>query len=301
MDARTFGSTSQFADPNIPVPNRCTSLFRDLLGELYNGLLDFVVSQEGPNVDVALEEVNLLGCAITESVPMLTEAGSANRNLEARRNSSGFGLEATTDKPLIRADASSEARDEREASLSYKFVYTDKVVFPAVSSPIKRVLQSLDASLYILLDEWSSLPLDVQPYLAEFLKRSLLPLANVCVKIGSLEYRSEFGVNTPAGFIGFEMGADISAFLDIDDYYVYDRNPDGITTAFANILVKHLSNELPEGYLKSANLETGAKLASRLFTEKKVFQELVRASEGVARDLTNIFGNNILDRPGRKA
>jgi hypothetical protein len=49
--------------------------------------------------------------------------------------------------------------------------------------------------------------------------------------------------------IGFEMGADVSAFLDIDDYYVFDRNPQEITDAFANILVRHLSNELPDGYL----------------------------------------------------
>ena len=56
----------------------------------------------------------------------------------------------------------------------------------------------------------SSSLLDVQPYLAEFIKRSFLPLANVAVKIASLEYRSDFGVNTPNGVIGFEMGVDIS-------------------------------------------------------------------------------------------
>ena len=81
----------------------------------------------------------------------------------------------------------------------------------------------------------------------------------------------------------------ISAFLDIDDYYVYDRNPNGITDAFADILVRHLSNELPQGYLARLGIEQNTKLASRLFTERKVFQELVRAAEGVARDLINIF------------
>jgi hypothetical protein len=45
------------------------------------------------------------------------------------------------------------------------------------------------------------------------------------------------------------MGADISAVLDIDDYQVYDRNPEAITDAFAAMLVKHLRNDLPEGYL----------------------------------------------------
>lgn len=61
VDARTFGSTSQFSDQSIPLPARCTSLFRDLLGEIYNGLLDFVVRHENPSVDRALEEISLLG------------------------------------------------------------------------------------------------------------------------------------------------------------------------------------------------------------------------------------------------
>lgn len=85
------------------------------------------------------------------------------------------------------------------------------------------------------------------------------------------------------------MGADISAFLDIDDYYVYDRNPEAITDAFADMLVKHLNNELPAGYLEGLGVKTGVDFASKLFTERKVFQELVRSSEGVARDLINIF------------
>lgn len=143
--------------------------------------------------------------------------------------------------------------------------------------------------LYLPIDEWSSLPLDVQPYLAEFLRRSFLPLPHVAVKIASLEYRSDFSITTPNGVVGFEMGADISAFLDIDDYYVYDRNPEGITDAFADMLVKHLNNELPEGYLEQLGVKTGPEFASKVFTERKAFQELVRASEGVARDLINIF------------
>jgi hypothetical protein len=289
LDARTFGSTSQFADVNISLPSRCTSLFRDLLGEIYNGLLDFVVNLGGPDVDKALEEISRLGTVTTEPVTAIRQESATDK--ETAKTSSKGDVKATFAPNTISlaGGRSREQASEQEAGSTYRFEYSDKVVFPSVSSSIKTVLGLYGAQLFILLDEWSSLPLDVQPYLAEFIKRSFLPLANVAIKIGSLEYRSDFGVNTPNGVIGFEMGADISAFLDIDDYYVYDRNPAGITDAFANILVRHLSNELPGGYLAKLGLETGSKLASRLFTERKVFQELVRASEGVARDLINIF------------
>lgn len=68
-----------------------------------------------------------------------------------------------------------------------------------------------------------------------------------------------------------------------------DRNPDRITDAFGDMLVNHLRNELPPNYLADLGINSGAHLASKLFTERAVFQELVRASEGGARDLINIF------------
>jgi hypothetical protein len=141
----------------------------------------------------------------------------------------------------------------------------------------------------VLVDEWSSLPPDVQPYLAEFLKRAFFALPEITLKIASLEYRSVFRSQVTSGLIGFELGADISAGLDIDDYYVFDRNPDRITDAFGDMLVRHLRNELPPNYLESLGAGDGTQLASKLFTERAVFRELVRASEGVARDLINIF------------
>lgn len=289
VDARTIGSTSQFADVNVPLPARCTSLFRDLLGEIYNGLLDFVVNQEGPDVDRALEQISLLGESASQPVETKRHESVTESQTVNTSSKSAVGAQLSSHSPSLSATIGVENARQAEIGSTYRFEYSDKVIFPSVSVPIKTVLAIYGAQLYILLDEWSSLPLDVQPYFAEFIKRSFLPLTNVAVKIGSLEYRSDFGVTTTNGSIGFEMGADISAFLDIDDYYVYDRNPEAITDAFANILVRHLSNELPDGYLATLGIETGAKLASRLFTERKVFQELVRASEGVARDLINIF------------
>jgi hypothetical protein len=289
VDARTFGSTSQFSDATIPLSTRCTSLFRDLLGEVYNGLLDFVVQQDSPDVDKALEQINLLASAATEALAEKRKESESER--EALKSAANASVESklAAASSSVAASLGRTSSNESEIASVYRFEYSDKVVFPAVSSALKETLKPFNASLYVLLDEWSSLPLDVQPYLAEFVKRSFLPLTNVSIKIGSLEYRSAFGFSTPNGIVGFEMGADISAFLDIDDYYVYDRNPEGITDAFANMLVRHLSNELPPGYLETIGIENGAKLASRLFTERKVFQELVRASEGVVRDLINIF------------
>jgi hypothetical protein len=134
--------------------------------------------------------------------------------------------------------------------------------------------------------------MDLQPYLAEFLKRSIIPLQSVTIKIASLEYRSQFSLRRNGDIIGLEIGADLSASLDIDDYYVFDRNPKSISQIYAEILHRHLKSDLGEEYLRDTyGIDSGEVLVSKMFVGYDVFQELVRASEGVIRDLMNIFTN----------
>jgi hypothetical protein len=136
----------------------------------------------------------------------------------------------------------------------------------------------------------SSLTPDIQPYLAEFLKRGILPLSICTLKISALEYRCRFNEHINGFTLGFELGADIATAPDLDDYFVFDRNPEQVADIYADVLLKHLSSELPENYLQdkySASLSR--QFSSRLFTERNTFVELARASEGVIRDLINIF------------
>ena len=289
IDARTLGSTSQFSDSSIPLSSRCTALFRDILGEIYNGLLAFIVDSVPTGADKALEELDEFARATTEPYSSVSPQSIEEKKSEKGAGKSGIKANLGKGSLGIEGHADVETSTESQTATSFRVETSDKIVFPAISSAIKQINAVCKSQLFLLIDEWSSLPLDVQPYLAEFLRRSFLPLPDVAVKIASLEYRSDFSSSTSTGVIGFEMGADISAFLDIDDYYVYDRNPEAITDAFADMLIKHLNNELPEGYLQKLGVTTGPEFASKLFTERKVFQELVRASEGVARDLINIF------------
>lgn len=108
--------------------------------------------------------------------------------------------------------------------------------------------------------------------------------------MASLEYRSRFRLQSDGKIIGFEIGSDISTIIDLDDYYVFDRNPEKITAVFADILFRHITSELPENYLRTKySIESSERLISQLFTSKSTFRELARASEGVARDFINIF------------
>jgi hypothetical protein len=141
----------------------------------------------------------------------------------------------------------------------------------------------------MLIDEWSSLPPELQPYLAEFLKRGMLAAPRATLKIASLEHRSHFEKSLTGFLIGFEVGR-LAAAQDLDNYYVFDRNPEQLTKAYADMLLRHSSSELPDSYLESRyGIRDGKSLAPRLFTERNTFKELARASEGVLRDLICIF------------
>jgi hypothetical protein len=289
VDSRTLGSSSQFSDADIPMRQRCLALFRDIMGEVYNALLDHIVNHPTNSADAALNHLGELGETFLNPVTSYSEGEISSRRLERAGNESSYGLSIELVKRAeASARSSSESLREHETTRSFQVREEEKIIFPDLHSLLGKVLKESGAQLFILVDEWSSIPPDIQPYLAEFFKKSFLPLADVVVKIASLEYRSNFGLQSERGLIGFEVGADVSASLDIDDYYVYDRNPERITDIFADMLYKHLRNEFPSDY---DPLGSGRALASKVFTERATFEELVRASEGVARDLINIFGS----------
>lgn len=296
IDARILGSTTQFSDPEVPLRTRCLTLFRDVLGVIHDNLLEHIIEFPSSNATAALAACDELGGAITDQVETITRETLRASETLGGSSSTRVDIDLSIEGPKLGAGASHESRAESQREATYRVRSDDKVVFPALHGALRKTLELADARLIILFDEWSSLPVDVQPYLAEFLKRGVLPVNRAVLKIAALEYRSRFALHSNGGMIGFELGADISAAQDIDDYYVFDRNADVITDAYADILYRHLSAGLPEGYLEEKlNISSGTTLQSRLFTERNTFRELARASEGVIRDLINIFNKAYFD------
>jgi hypothetical protein len=290
IDARSLGSSAQFLDSSLPMQHRCTSLFRDFLAEINNALLQYVVEHESDETAYLLQQLSDFASAATKPTAVETAATLTAREKSSQAEIASANLEIAA-APKAGATFSSGSTREMETTRSGSLSLEDKIIFPDITSPLTAILSKGGLSLWILLDEWSSLPSDIQPYLAELMKRSLLPNSRICIKIAALEYRSNFGIRRQRGqFTGFELGGDLSAALDLDDYYVFDRNPEQLTAAFEELLYLHLKSELPEDYLASKLEISAAKdLTRNLFTDREVFQELVRASEGIARDLINIF------------
>jgi hypothetical protein len=291
VDARTLGSTAQFSDSDLPLSERCLSLFQDIFTEIYDALIRYTVERTPPNADAAIDRLDELMAILTS--PVERRVAVTAEETARREQLRGLDIGASLGPAAgITGAVRSSGRESQDIRTTFAITAADKVIFPELQTALRRALETLNLHLVILFDEWSSIPMDLQPYLAEFLKRSIIPLQSVTIKIASLEYRSQFSLRRNGDIIGLEIGADLSASLDIDDYYVFDRNPKSISQIYAEILHRHLKSDLGEEYLRDTyGIDSGEVLVSKMFVGYDVFQELVRASEGVIRDLMNIFTN----------
>ncbi|WP_437561286.1 ORC-CDC6 family AAA ATPase [Sorangium sp. So ce542] len=293
IDCRTLGSTEQFLDATVPLSARCLALFRDILLAIYNVLLESIVERAPAQWEPAIKELDGMASLVSEPVTFLRPERVTAENSLATSNDVTIGAKiAVLPKPSIATEASSKdsVSESTKRSTQYAAHTSEKIVFPELQRSLAKILKLGETRLSLLIDEWSSLPVEVQPYLAELLKRGVLPLNAVTVKIAALEHRCKFAEKDGERLVGFELGADISTAPDLDDYFVYDRNPQHITDIYADVILRHLEPELPENYLQiKYNIAGGAQLASRLFTERATCSELARAAEGVIRDLINIF------------
>jgi len=160
---------------------------------------------------------------------------------------------------------------------------------------IERILKGIAKALaprkvWLLLDEWSSIPLEIQPYLADFIRKSILPVENVIVKIASIEHRTSFYLPKKNNeYVGIELGADMSVAVNLDDYLVFDNDPKIARVFFQELLYKHYQATELQAMVKLA--VSSEDLIRQAFTQINVFDEFVRASEGVPRDAMMIIGN----------
>jgi hypothetical protein len=136
-----------------------------------------------------------------------------------------------------------------------------------------------------VLDEWGTIPLDLQPILADLIRRAVFPIAGITVKIAAIEQRSNFMSGTHADYTGIEIGADASADVDLDDYMVFDNNAERAIQFFQQLLFSHYRTET----VPKPEFRTADDLVQAAFTQRNAFEDFVKAAEGVPRDAFNVL------------
>ncbi|MGO4543215.1 hypothetical protein AB4Z29_00245 [Paenibacillus sp. 2TAB23] len=292
IDLRTLGSTNSFTDKSRSISLRCYGLFKDLLGEVHNALLHHASGLNPDEVVVDFEELNKLAETVT-NIMLKEQEVQFNRQEHIETTESDEGsLSVDLTQIGITLGGRDEIKRGKQTGASITAIPNYNFVIPDISSKVKKILENCKITkFYLLIDEWSTIDSEIQPFFAEFIKKTFLPLPRFVIKIAALEYRSKFFIKDTSGnFTGFELGGDISADVNLDDYYVYDKNPELVKMAFGKILFFHVSSQLPENYLQNNyDIKTWEVFVSKFFTSTQTFSEIVRAAEGVARDLIHIF------------
>lgn len=290
IDIRLLGSSHLFTDSTRPLADRCVAVFKDLLGLIQGRLLDIATHPDSNGS--GLQEVSDFADFITQKSVDITKRSVTDTSVQKSKDGFDANLKGSLAGIVSGSLTASDSKERENArEVSYDEALRESLIFSEVNQRLNDTLAAMEIRhLILLIDEWTSLPVEIQPFIAEFMRRAFLTTHRVTVKIASLEYRSRFTFNDESGnIIGFELGADIAANLDLDDFYVYDRNPEKVVNIFHELLFKHVTSGLDPSVLKDHNIKDSTSFRSRLFTERATFIELVRAGEGVVRDFLGIF------------
>lgn len=295
LDMRNLGSTGGiYADPTVPVTQRATRLLIDVLAAIHGQLNELAIYADGwgdlKGVGTALDgffeahrAVKVVGGTTTVET---TASAESSESAEAK-----VGVNVS----LMGASLAGEvkATETQKEAVSAKKVVTGQEVFRVNFGSVGNALRKLKdllpkKTLWLLIDEWSEVPLDLQPMLADLIRRAVLPIQGITVKIAAIEQRSRFMVpDSTVGHLGIELGADVSAAVNLDDYMVFENDEQKAVAFFRSLVYKHACAELEE--LGQPLPKDEAALIQSAFTQSNAFEEIVRACEGVPRDAINIL------------
>ena len=160
--------------------------------------------------------------------------------------------------------------------------------FPKISKTISQILDELQSeSIVILIDEWSSINVEHQPFLAEMI-RTMVSEGKISVKLGCIEYLTNLSVTKSNGqSIGYPITTEIFVDADLDKIHNSFVDIIGATSFLMKILRKHLSIIFP--IFEKSSDEEMISFCTDLFEQYSSFEEIVLASAGVPRDFLLLF------------
>lgn len=294
LDMRNLGSTGGvYADPSISIAQRATRLLIDVLAAIHGQLFELAVANDS-RVDLgaaglALDEYFDAHRSVKVVGPTTVETTATAENSYSAEAKVGLAVSCTGASLSGEAKAASSGKEAVTAKKIVVGQEVHRVNFGSVGTALRKIVATLpNQQLWLLIDEWSEVPLDLQPILADLLRRAVLPIKGITVKIAAIEQRSRFLIPDPVvGHIGIELGADVSAAVNLDDYMVFDNDNQKAVEFFRALVYKHACAELEEAQIAFPTSE--AALISAAFTQANAFDEIVRACEGVPRDAINIL------------
>jgi len=286
IDLRAVGSPDGVLDPaSATTADRAGRLLVDLLTQVHEALLDALLAEALVDDEVLLADADELLSAIS-SVRVSGEVTTTHEDEDVATRKQGWFARLTAYglSGGVRGEQSKGGRSlVRETRSGHERLSLN---FGHVARVLGRLATGLGGRrVWLLLDEWSSVPRDLQPYLAEFLLRCVLPLQRFTVKITAVEQQTNFRAVIGGRAVGIELGADMGAHINLDDFLVYEGNEERSRDFFRRLFLKQLQSVVGAGQQPELiGLRDPDDVVRLGFTDDRAFDELVRAAEGVPRD-----------------
>lgn len=301
------GSTEgRYADPTLSVSERATRLVVDVLSIVHTELLEAAFAG-GIGV-----QINVLDRMLDHFQEVLVAQATEQEDMRTDRSSdtsrTDVGLGWTPGRmPSTKFGTGSSHEASREAGVRTRHtgVVRHRIHFGGVTQSMRQAIEADEARrFWLLIDEWSGIPIDLQPFLAEMLRRLFFGISKVSVRIAAIPHRSEWRIAGDRGnYIGAEIGAELFPLLDLDEFVVFPaRNrkeqAKRSLSFFRALLFRHISTALVG--MEEVPPESEGDLIRSLFTQVTSLQEVIRAAEGVPRDALSIIGRAGLRAGGSK-
>ena len=288
IDMRNIGSNGGiYADIRLPIAERASRLLIDTFTAIHDQLIDYVLSHE----DIDLSKVGPILENLANAISQISVEGDvALISKDTDVHAGEYSLKGAMSTESIGIEAYSSETDESTRYIEKQIKGTERhrIHFPTFSDLLRRLLRNMfDRSIWIFFDEWAEIPNDLQPYLADLIRRTLFPVTGIVVKIAAIERRTNFKIDSDRSYIGIESGAELSS-LDLNEFMVFDNDSEKSKQFFLDLLYNHIKQILLEK--KESNIPNKREFINKTFTQVNAFEELVRAAEGVPRDVINIIG-----------
>jgi Cdc6-like AAA superfamily ATPase len=298
LDLRTIDSSgSLYSDPGFSPSEKALRLLSDVITAIAQELTKEAIYLSD-TVGLDLGNIGSQIDRLSDSVRDLRVAGEIKTARSVERVStdkatSGAELRVGPKEQSVSISGGGEAAQEIKEKVSEEFQGTPvlHIEFGEVADCLRKIVDCLGGRrLWIIIDEWSVIPLELQVYLADLLRRTCFSIPKVIGKIAAIEHRSSVYIQKlGGGYIGFEPGADISIAVSLDDFLVFDNDREKSRSFFQSLIHKHVVAELTEADVEDIPQSVDS-FISASFSSAAAFDELVRAAEGVPRDAFNILG-----------
>ena len=190
-------------------------------------------------------------------------------------------------KLSIQPEAKYDIQKSSEAQTSTEEI--KYISFSEMSDIVDSLISNFNIErLYLLIDEWSEIPIDTQPFLAELLKRTFITL-KVTLKIAAIPNRTRLMIDKG---LGLENGGDIFGH-DLDNRYIYELNQETTKAFFNELLFNQLSLVNHSLYKRFYDEKSQRPVHNfiNLFLANQALREILIASAGIPRDFLSIFIN----------